>query len=162
MKTSLLASFLVVASLIVALVAIVFVIAGPRTGDEPTATAIHRMGAFGAANGSPNFNDPVITGRICLDTEPQPLAYVDASLSDGGTQDGGWYADSGAGRIPKALLLACSGTTANVAVDMLGYGGKAGQTNVVLTGVACGVPLPFAVTKVYQQGTTATTVQICY
>ena len=150
----------VFAVLTAALVAIVFVVAGPRTGDEPTASAIHRMGAVSPANGSPNFNDPVITGGICLDTEPQPLAYVDASLSDGGTQDGGWYA--AAGRIPKGILLGCSGTTANVAVDLLGFGGKPGQTDVVLTGVACGTVLPFAVTKVYQVGTTATLVQLCY
>jgi hypothetical protein len=120
----------------------------------------HRMGSTAPANGTPNFNDPVITGGICLDTEPQPLAYVDASLSDGGTQDGGWYAP--AGKVPKGFFLNCSGTTANVVVDMLGYGGKAGQTNVTLTGVACGVVQPYAISKVYQSGTTATTVQICY
>jgi hypothetical protein len=160
MKTAI-AAVAVLAVMLAAIAALVFVASSPLH-DEPPSTVTHRMGAINPVNGSPNFNDPVITGGICLDTEPQPLAYVDASLSDGGTQDGGWYADAGAGRIPKALLLACSGTTANVAVDMLGFGGKPGQTNVVLTGVACGVPLPFAVTKVYQVGTTATTVQICY
>ncbi len=110
---------------------------------------------------TPNFNDPVVTGGYCLDMEPQPLGYIDASF-DGGVLDGGWYADSGGGRIPKGILLSCSGTTANVAVDMLGYGGSPGQINYVFTGVACGVFIPALVTKVYQVGTTATTVQLCY
>ena len=151
----------VVFAMLAAVVGLVFVSSSHQAEEGPPSTARH-YGAVGAANGSPNFNDPVMTGGYCYDMEPQPLAYVDAALSDGGTQDGGWYADSGAGRIPKGILLSCSGTTANVAVDMLGFGGKAGQTNVVLTNIACGVVQPFLITKVYQVGTTATTVQLCY
>ena len=156
-----LAPIAVLVVLLVALVGLVF-LSTDKLPYESSPEVVHHVGTVAPANGSPNFNDPVMTGGYCYDMEPQPLAYVDAALSDGGTQDGGWYADAGAGRIPKGILLSCSGTTANVAVDMLGFGGKAGQTNVVLTNIACGVVQPFLITKVYQVGTTATTVQLCY
>jgi hypothetical protein len=162
MLKNLLPTFAVIATVLVVLASIVFVVDNRRFDEVQTVPVPHKFGAVAPANGGPNLNDPVVTGGYCMDMEPQPLSYIDATLPDGAVTDGGWYADAAAGRIPKGILLACSGTTANVAVDMLGFGGKPGQTNVVLTGVACGVVLPFLVQKVYQVGTTATTVQLCY
>ena len=163
MKNYLLAIFACFVCVAVAVFfAVVFVLGTDSRGTTlPPSSATHKFGAVSPANGSPNFNDPVVTGGYCLDMEPQPLAYIDATLADGAVIDGGWYADAAAGRIPKGVLLKCSSTTADVTVDMLGFGGKAGQTNVTLT-LACGVIQPLLVTKVYQAGTTATSVSLCY
>lgn len=57
--------------------------------------------------------------------------------------------------------VACGGTAGNVKVDCLGVGGSGGATGVTLP-IAAGQTLQLCVTKVYQTGTTATSLVALY